>query len=316
MKTSIKYLPDEVLLKIFRYVPQTCLFQNVTLVNRRFNNITKDPSLLKHLIIRKRVDREVFKSVQASLGRLHLLQKLELPGNLQYYSNELEPTIMILLENCPYLEHIAIVKTECQFSEDIMFLLRSLGKNLHYLDLRKVTIKAEALFHATRMAKLKTLLLGKMCQITVRHFKSIAENCEELETLAIEGTEIRNEAVQYLSKTPNLKTLEMKNVHLFSNVTKDVSFHKLEYVRIENVTVINSDLLPFYQEVEPKIFKDDILKLLANCPKLKQFYMFQDSGLEYGTDMTHEFIEHMIKNYEVDFADFTNCIVRIRSIHY
>ena len=307
MKTSIEFLPDEVLLKLFGYVPQTCLFQNVALVNRRFSNIIKDPSLVKNLIIRKVVDRKLFQGIQGYIGRLHLLQKLEVPGSFQ--THYIEPLISIILEHCPNLEHLAIVNQVCKLSDEIVFLLKSLGKNLTYLDLRKVMIRAEALFNITQMTQLKTLLLGNLCQLDVRHFQSIAENCEDLETLAIEFTEIGNEAVQYLSKTPNLKTLEMKNVYVFSNVTKDVSFGKLEYIRIENVKVIGT-FYPFGQEIKPKILKDDILKLLSNFPKLKEFYMFQYTGLEYGTEVSDEFFQHMKKNYEVDIVA-ESCKIRI-----
>ena len=309
MKTSIEFLPDEVILKLFGYVPQKYLFQNVALVNRRFSNLTKDPSLVKKLIIRRRVDREMFQEIQGFVGRLRLLQKLELPGSLQ--SNYIEPLISIILEHCPNLEHLAIVKKVWKPSDEIVFLLKSLGKNLIYLDLRKAMIRAEALFNITQMTQLKTLLLGNLCQLDVRHFQSIAENCEDLETLAIEFAEIGNEAIQYLSKTPNLKTLEMKRVFVFPDIKKDVSFGKLEYIRIENVHVINK-LYPFSQD-KPKILKDDILKLLANFPKLKEFYMLQYLQLQYGTEVSDEFFKHMKKNYGVNIVA-ENCSIRINKM--
>ena len=126
MKTTFEFLPDEVILKLFRYVPQTCLFQNVALVNRRFSNIIKDPSLVKNLIIRKVVDRELFQGIQGYIGRLHLLQKLEVPGSLQ--THYIEPLISIILEHCPNLEQLAIVNQACKLSDEIVFLLKSLGQ--------------------------------------------------------------------------------------------------------------------------------------------------------------------------------------------
>ena len=79
-------IPEELLLKIFRYLTTQDLLQNVALVNRKFRKISNDSDLLR-IIVLKDIDEYVYQQVENLLRKATRLQKLTVKRNVLNHEN-------------------------------------------------------------------------------------------------------------------------------------------------------------------------------------------------------------------------------------
>ena len=62
-------LPNELWMKILNYMKTKDVFSNLTLVNKHFNHIVRDPSTLKYLHLKDINDVDSFKSISKVIKR-------------------------------------------------------------------------------------------------------------------------------------------------------------------------------------------------------------------------------------------------------
>ena len=97
-------IPDKVLLRIFRNLSTQDLLQNVALVNKKLNQISKDSDLLR-IIVLKDIDEYVYQQAENILKKARKLQKLTFESNVL----NSEKLIQIAMETSKYLKSLKII---------------------------------------------------------------------------------------------------------------------------------------------------------------------------------------------------------------
>ena len=102
-------VPDEILLKIFSKLTTKQLLLNVALVNRQFYRISKDPSLLK-IVILENIDNYVYESVENLLKNATKIQTFIIKESVM----KKEHLLSIALQTSKVLKTVIIKNQFCQ----------------------------------------------------------------------------------------------------------------------------------------------------------------------------------------------------------
>ena len=79
-------LPDEVLLKIFGYLPTYEVLRHVALVCKHFRRLSKDSSLIQEICLKPIIDDSLQEHIIEALNRSRCLHTLILKGNISLCS--------------------------------------------------------------------------------------------------------------------------------------------------------------------------------------------------------------------------------------
>ena len=154
-KTSIFKMvfnvPDEILLKIFTKLTQKQLFLNVAFVNKQFNMVSKDPSLLKVLTL-ENIDEYVFDSLETLLQSATKIEKLIIKDSILNLNHLIE----LALKTSKVLKTIRI---ETKLTVNLAKVLSQHGKCLEHLDLKKCRLEKnnEVIIYMKNMENLKII---------------------------------------------------------------------------------------------------------------------------------------------------------------
>ena len=124
-------LPKELWLKVLGYLPNPDIFKSVTLVSKFFNNLTKDPYLIKDLKIGV-ITKRNFLNVQALLKRCRNLMKVEFEG----FSNAIAlKLIPILLERNKNVKELILQQDGATTIDLDTSIICELGRNIEKLEI-------------------------------------------------------------------------------------------------------------------------------------------------------------------------------------
>jgi len=151
-------LLDEIWRKIFSYLPTQVILGKVARVCKRFNEITKDPTLLKSVKIKNISDYDN-EYVLKVLERSKCLTKLSVID-----CNNFKDLLLVALKSNSHLKTLILFHTykkrnQVQMCEEIVKMIEKNGTNLEHLYIRMHVTKS-TLKHMVHLEKLKTLLLG------------------------------------------------------------------------------------------------------------------------------------------------------------
>ena len=187
---QITSLPNEVFLKIFSHLTTYEILANVSRVCKYFYRLTKDPYLVKTIILKRYDEFDgyykkefVYEAIRHSRGLTQF--SIQNGQNLDYA----EDLISTALKWCPNIVDFSIgTYPGNPLSNDCMTLIGNYVKNLKKLIICGHGIGFASSFGAMQLAKLKNLrhveLLG-CTNFASDEIMTLAKNCENLEYLSI-----------------------------------------------------------------------------------------------------------------------------------
>ena len=198
-------IPDEILLKIFIKISTKHLLLSVALVSKQFHRISKDPSLLK-LVILENIDKYVYDSVENLLKNSTKIETLIIKGSVL----KKDHLLSIALQTSKVLKTI---KIEDKFCHNMAKVLLDLGQNLEYLDLSGSigNSKYEIIF-TSNMKNLKSIKYYGLDQsFNSEHVKSISTNCHNLKQIFLPNIDsFSNELMEnFCAKMKSLQSLSL-----------------------------------------------------------------------------------------------------------
>ena len=183
-------VPDEILLNIFSKLNQKELFLNVALVNKHFHRISKDPSLLK-VVILEHIDNYVFESVENLLKNATMLETFIIKGGVM----NKHFLLSIALQTSKVLK---TVKIERQFNQNTAKVLLKHGHNIEHLDLYNANkeSKYEEIIFMSNMKKLKSIKFNHFHEsLNENHIRSIALDCQKLKQIKLSRVDVFSDEI-------------------------------------------------------------------------------------------------------------------------
>ncbi|XP_071642203.1 F-box/LRR-repeat protein 4-like [Temnothorax longispinosus] len=186
-RCSLSALPNEILLIILKYLDLTTLCR-MNQVNRRFNDLTRDPKLYTRLNMRRVTDKLITRNV-----------------------------FRCFTTRCEYLQQLDL--TESNFDvNDFLNFLDNCGRNLTHLRLSECRSNLNpALLKTSEICKnLKELDLS-YCRFIDDEGFSYLENLEGLEYLNLVRTRVRTKRLcKILQKNQRIREVEWASNHIMS----------------------------------------------------------------------------------------------------
>ena len=296
-------IPEELLLKIFRYLTTQDLLQNVALVNRKFRKISNDSDLLR-IIVLKDIDEYVYQQVENLLRKATRLQKLTVKRNVLNHEN----LIKVALKTNKDLKSLEITGN---ISEDFSLSLSEHGRNLKHLELLFPTEITNADIWEDFVESMKERLRSLRLNLNTGYPDFFGWNFNSLRhlefltklDLVIAKKALNDEQIENLARIPNLKEFILTGyasslMEYSGSLIKLVS--KLNMEHLENLEIklrcshylqVISEVLigrlgpnlqklqlgcevddcsEWCQEVRPPLDMDQIKTILMKCPNLKQ----------------------------------------------
>ena len=200
-------IPDEILLKIFSKLTTKQLLLNVALVNKQFYRISKDPSLLK-IVILENIDNYVYESVENLLKNATKIQTFIIKESVL----KKEHLLSIALQTSKVLKTV-IIKN--QFCQNLAKVLLEHGQNIENLDLSNSfqDAKYDEIIFPSNMTRLKSI---KFCDLdeslNSKHIKSMALNCKYLKEVGLPKIESFSDELmdEFCNSLKNLETLSFR----------------------------------------------------------------------------------------------------------
>ena len=296
-------IPEELLLKIFRYLTTQDLLQNVALVNRKFRKISNDSDLLR-IIVLKDIDEYVYQQVENLLRKATRLQKLTVKRNVLNHEN----LIKVALKTSKDLKCLEITGN---ISEDFSLSLSEHGRNLKHLELLFPTEITNADIWEDFVESMKERLRSLRLNLNTGYPDFFGWNFNSLRhlqfltklDLVIARKALNDDQIENLARIPNLKEFILTGyasslMEYSGSLIKLVSKLNMEHLENLEIKLRCSHYLPvifevligrlgpnlqklqlgcevddcseWCQEVRPPLDMDQIKTILMKCPNLKQ----------------------------------------------
>ena len=179
----INRLSDEVILKILSFASTNDIFNNVNLVCKRFERLSKDPTLLKEINLTRRTNESDKNYTYEALRRSRNLAVLKI-----CYRPDTEILINVAMQHCQKLQCLEI--KFCEIHDNCVLDIIKNGKNLKSLAFVMTNFNSnltEEFAFPGDLRNLRELYLERL-DFNVENagiFMSIADNCRNLEELLI-----------------------------------------------------------------------------------------------------------------------------------
>ena len=222
-------LLDEIWRKIFSYLPTQVILGKVARVCKRFNEITKDPTLLKSVKIKNISDYDN-EYVLKVLERSKCLTKLSVID-----CNNFKDLLLVALKSNSHLKTLILFHTykkrnQVQMCEEIVKMIETNGTNLEHLYIRMHVTKS-ALKHMVHLEKLKTLHINNRKTIIGPEIVGeIGKNYKSLEVLHLtfkdydEANELTGNIQKRMVKLDEMKS-SLKSFFQTQKTLKKFSFN-------------------------------------------------------------------------------------------
>ncbi|XP_071572450.1 F-box/LRR-repeat protein 4-like isoform X1 [Temnothorax nylanderi] len=310
---SLSALPDEVLLMILKNLEFMSLFR-MSYVDKRFNNLIRDPELYTRLSIRIVVsDKRMGDIFCYFSSRCKYLRQLDLTESIFYVED-----FVIFLDNCGMrLTHLRLSKCSESVNSCTLLKISEICKNLKELDLNNCPlIDDEGFSYLERLNGLECLDLRNTDIRTERLSKILQRNQRMrelhwystgilLDAVPIDlgnlchNLEIINSSASYLtpqgiSALTNCKNLRKVHLYLYEYpFTYDSLFKLLSsyqnlqnlqevYLHQGNLTDHGLELLAQCRNLKKLYFRslrfhtpDNYFVIFEQCPKLQEFYLIR-----------------------------------------
>ena len=125
---GLELLPDEILLKIFSYLPTYDNLRRIPLICKRFHKLSRDFTLIKDLYLTKNYDHpSQSKVINETIIESKYLYKLTI-----FQRRDVEDLILNAVKFCPKLCHLEILYCYCQIFNGLSDqCLSNIGKYVH-----------------------------------------------------------------------------------------------------------------------------------------------------------------------------------------
>ncbi|XP_071642287.1 uncharacterized protein [Temnothorax longispinosus] len=328
-RCSLFALPNEILLKIFKYLDVVTLCRMNEVNNRRFDSLSRDPLLYTRLNMRYISSDKYMCDIFCYITpRCKYLQQLDLTG-CNFDVND----FVNFLDNCGRrLTHLRL--SNCNDGECLNpVLLKTLEtcKNLKELDLSDSGINDEGFSYLEGLNNLEHLNLShtgitteRLCKILqnnqrIRQLSAgfedfiddailieLENSCHDLEVIdsLLCARRLTSEGINALA---NCKKLQIVKVDLCGRYTDDLR----EIIHMNNSLI---GLLPFYQNLQEvylycAVLNGYRLELLAQCKNLKKL-CFYNVKLKCISDRCYVIFEQCSKLQTIyfDFSDINQLV--------
>ena len=293
-------IPDKVLLRIFRNLSTQDLLQNVALVNKKLNQISKDSDLLR-IIVLKDIDEYVYQQVENVLAKARKLQKL----TFEYNVLNSEKLIQIAVETSKDLKSLEIIGN---VSEDFTKAISIFGQQIENLDVSEIKIEHDGLMHLTKLKNLKYLKINSFnFYLKSEHVQSLSLNCRQLgevefSTLSL----IKNEILEEFCKTMETSLKKLSFYHM-----SEIKWTFASLGIMERLTTLNIDFLQLR-------FTEDQIGNLAKIPNLEVFSLIGSGSWNLENETTQNlvklFTQMNLENLKTLIFE-TKCNPIIKTIH-
>ena len=294
--TKIQEVPDEILLKIFSYLPQFDKFYNVPLVSKRFLKISRDPQLAKSLSL-KYINKFIFEDVKKMLDRSQWLQELSLDYCLELTSqilcyalrtNQKLTSIKIGTNEClsdvpPCQEELKI--NPCDFKDH--------GKNIKDLAICNIEIEESKIMDILCL-NLKSLRLDTVVY-EPKYLDVLTKSSEFLEAIDVPtlcGVEVDSLKSFFKAKMHTLKKLTICDIY------HDTSEMVEKLRTIECLYNLEELVLDGYMP-------SDSYNSLVKIPNLKVLHITDKSSYETGYKISllyHRLNINQLEELKLSFA--------------
>ena len=272
-------LPNELWIKILSYMETKDVFGCFAQINKRFNQLVKDPSALKSLQVKDILDSESFKSLAKVMQHYKNLQDIKIVFTKlkdrefydpSYWREESErsnlrrrylKSIMQQALKLPKLISLRM-QSEDSLSENTTQFLLSHGKNLEQLELRNLHFEKADNKILANFTKLKSLVMKHGHDSSKEDdLKSIADSCQCLErinfsSLVYVGS--RDKGLHYFFQERRQTLKELTIEHCYEVETDSFLKNIANCEKIESVRILEAHFLSNYG-----------LDIISQLPKLQ-----------------------------------------------
>lgn len=181
---GMELLPDEILLKIFSYLPTYDNLRRIPLICKRFHKLSRDFTLIKDLYLTKNYDHpSQSKVINETIVESKYLYKLTI-----FQRTDVEDLILNAVKFCPKLCHLEILYCYCQIfyglSDQCLSNIVKYGQNLEYLIIDTSLERQTITKPLTELKNLKCFkLIGGTFETS--DLISLTNNCHHLETFHV-----------------------------------------------------------------------------------------------------------------------------------
>ncbi|XP_071582145.1 F-box/LRR-repeat protein 4-like [Temnothorax nylanderi] len=287
-RCCLSALPNEILLKIFKYLDVVTLCRMNEVNNSRFDILTRDPLLYTRLNMRwiESDKKYMCKLFCYFTPRCKYLQQLDLTGcnfvvndfvnflvncgrrlthlrlsNLPLNGIDLSLILLKTSETCKNLKELDL---SCSYKIDDKGLSYLEGlNNLEHLNLSYIDIRSERLCkilqNNQRMRQLHSDLINDAVLI------ELGNSCRDLDSLLDSSLHARDFTSQGINAFANCKNLQKVKLSLFDYSLTDDSLFKLlsSYQNLQEVHLFSA------------VLTDHRLELLAQCKNLKTLHLYE-----------------------------------------
>ncbi|XP_077273051.1 F-box/LRR-repeat protein 4-like [Temnothorax americanus] len=268
-RCNLSALPNEILLKILNYLDLTTLCR-VNKVNKRLNDLTRDPLLYTRLNMRRVTDKCIMRKVFCYFTaiRCEFLRQLDLTGSnfdvndfVNFLDNcgrnlthlklsccdvDLNPALLKISEICKNLKELNL--SNCRFIDDKGFSYLEKLKNLEHLNLSKTGIYAQQLCKILqknqRMRELNSGIVINEEEVLLE----LGNSCRDLEVIhLLHPCYLTPHGISALANCKNLRKVHLVFVE-DTYLADDNSFKLLSfYQNLQEVHIFGDVLITDYR---------------------------------------------------------------------
>ena len=273
-------LPNEIWLKILKYLDTKDVFQSFALVCKNFNQLTKTPTALNYLQIEKNIyESKHYHQLIKVVKRSKNLTCIKIEGD---YSNYIKHIVNNGFKFCPRLKSLLIHTSKPHYNSlsltpKCVEILVENSHKLENLELKRVEFKTNEDFaKLSELTNLKSLLVSKAFHNwNKRKVEPIAKNCSKLEKVRFDYVDARNDKSDlhgFFSNIKNsLKSLTIDKVAGYGISKKDTF--------LKNVALCKK--LEEIKFPDARFLTDFGLDVISQLPKLKNLELNNLGEIHY-----------------------------------
>ena len=297
-KLSLTDLPDEILLRIFSYLSSFQILNSIAIVNKHFNALSKDQTVLQEIILKPNLEEENQDSIINAISRSRCLKSLRLKGR-----RDADILVTTAAKSCFKLQKLEICQCPKLSDDTLAALVESpIHSTLNLLSLYCTPLSTHwGMTQVTLLKNLKSLNLFNSSLFDSGDLECLSYNCEFLESLNIEEvTHLTEESVITLiqRRKDTLKSLFLdgeslsdktfQHLHLCQNLQEfGISF--AEEMGDLGITALSqlTQLKRLKLKRAKQVIADDFITLFAN----KNLEHLEDLDLSECAQVSNEVIQ-------------------------
>ena len=280
--------PNEIWSKIIRYLTSEDVYQNITLVSKRFQSLALDSGVLRVVNLEEKIDGE----------KMNFLKNSNIPMKFIYelpsiYENDKLRAISVAQNLKSLVIRHAFVGEEFQIQDTaIINAIKDSKSRLEHIELSGCYMPSEFIIEISKIKTLKTFKISKVSQvvITPEVVNAFAKNESQLENIEFNQF---NPIYGHINVEENNKLNNALNnlLEKKSNTLKSLKYINWDYMVYSTVPLTNLKLCHKVEEFcgGGGIPEHDI-EILAKLPRLKKLKLL-------GLDNPKYLLDHLNLDY-------------------